>query len=193
VVWDSVDCISLLFEQALQMGPSLSSRLKAWLDLERTRRYEGWLVTQFDRVLVTSETDKQALEALHAIRNTQYASRFTRRPELVEGFHVSRPMQPATLNLEPETITVLPNGVDLDYFKPMDVPQDSATLILTGKMSYHANVAAARYLVREIMPQVWAQRPDAKLCIVGKDPPREITNLKSQMSNIQYPISNIKS
>ena len=37
VIWDSVDCISLLFEQALRMGPSLGSRLKAWLDLERTR------------------------------------------------------------------------------------------------------------------------------------------------------------
>jgi len=181
IVWDSVDCISLLFEQALQMGPSLASRLKAWLDLERTRRYEGWLATQFDRVLVTSQADRQALQDL-ASHITHHVSRFT--------FHVPRSVQPATLNLEPETITILPNGVDLDYFKPMDVPRDPATLVLTGKMSYHANVAAALYLVREIMPRVWAQRPDVKLCIVGKDPPKEITKLKAQISNIKSPISN---
>ena len=181
VIWDSVDCISLLFEQALQMGPSLGSRLKAWLDLERTRRYEGWLVRQFDRVLVTSPTDKEALEELAASRKSQVAGHMSSATDK---------MQLATLNPEPETITVLPNGVDLNYFSPMDVPRSPATLVLTGKMSYHANVAAALYLVREIMPRVWAQRPDAKLCIVGKDPPKEITKLKAQISNIQYPISN---
>jgi glycosyltransferase involved in cell wall biosynthesis len=80
---------------------------------------------------------------------------------------------------------VLPNGVDLNYFQPLDVPRDSATIVLTGKMSYHANVAAALYLGREIMPRVWAQRPDVKLYIVGKDPPREITNLKPVLSGAE--------
>ncbi len=151
VVWDSVDCISLLFEQTLQRGPSLGSRLKAWLDLERTRRYEGWLVRQFDRVLVTSQADRRALQDLALCS-----------------------LQPAALSLESGTITVLANGVDLDHFKPLDVPRDPATLILTGKMSYHANVAAALYLVREIMPLIWARQPDVKLHIVGKDPAKEI-------------------
>lgn len=31
------------------------------LELERTRRYEAWLVGQFNRVLVTSDVDRQAL------------------------------------------------------------------------------------------------------------------------------------
>ncbi|MCB0168421.1 MAG: glycosyltransferase, partial [Anaerolineae bacterium] len=35
-----------------------------------------------------------------------------------------------------ERFEVLPNGVDLDYFKPMDVPRDGQTLVFTGKMSY---------------------------------------------------------
>jgi glycosyltransferase involved in cell wall biosynthesis len=160
VVWDSVDCISLLFEQALQMGANLGSRLRAGLDLARTRRYEGWLVSQFDRVLVTSEVDRQALQDLVS-RSTFQVSRFTD--------HVSR----FTPNPQ-SAITVLPNGVDLDYFQPLDVPKDSATLVITGKMSYHANVAAAIYLGRDIMPRVWAQRPEVKLYIVGKDPPEEI-------------------
>jgi glycosyltransferase involved in cell wall biosynthesis len=44
-------------------------------------------------------------------------------------------------------------------------------------MSYHANVTAALYLVEEIMPRVWAQRPEVKVWIVGKDPPREVQRL----------------
>jgi hypothetical protein len=34
-----------------------------------------------------------------------------------------------------------------------------------------------QHLVNEIMPRVWEQRPDARLLIVGKDPPREIEEL----------------
>jgi glycosyltransferase involved in cell wall biosynthesis len=163
VVWDSVDCISLLFEQALQMGPSLSSRLKAWLDLARTRRYEGWLVTQFDRVLVTSDIDRQSLKEL---ANRQIGKSANRKSKIENRQSAIRNPQSA--------ITVLPNGVALDYFTPTDEPRESATLVITGKMSYHANVAAALYLMREIMPRVWAQRPEVKLLIVGQDPPREI-------------------
>ncbi len=153
-----MDCISYLFEQAAQESRSAFGRLVTRLELGRTRRYEGWLVGQFDSVLVTSETDRQALEILHASRFTQHASRFT--------------------SYTPP-ITVLPNGVDLAYFTPTDEPREPDTLIFSGKMSYHANVTAALYLVHDIMPHVWAQRPDVKVWIVGKDPPREITNLKT--------------
>lgn len=46
-VYDSVDCIGLLFEKALHSPPSLGSRFVAWLDLGRTRRYEGHLISQY--------------------------------------------------------------------------------------------------------------------------------------------------
>jgi glycosyltransferase involved in cell wall biosynthesis len=69
-----------------------------------------------------------------------------------------------------ERLIVLPNGVDLDYFKPLEIPRDPATLIFSGKMSYHANIAAALDLATQVMPLVWQQRPEAKLLIAGKDP-----------------------
>jgi len=34
------------------------------------------------------------------------------------------------------------------------------------------------YLVHEIMPNIWKKKPDVKLWIVGKDPPREILTLE---------------
>jgi glycosyltransferase involved in cell wall biosynthesis len=68
-------------------------------------------------------------------------------------------------------ISVLPNGVDLDYFRPNpEIQRDAETLVFSGKMSYHANVSMVKYLVTEIMPRIWKVRPTARLIIVGKDP-----------------------
>lgn len=147
VVWDSVDCISHLFRQAAAKSESVLGRLRSQLELKRTQRYEAWLLDKFDHVLVTSSLDKQALLALNG--------RQSHAP-----------------------ISVLHNGVDLDYFTPTPFAQrEDDTIVVSGKMSYHANVTMVMYLVKEIMPHVWAQKPDAKLWIVGKDPTREIQAL----------------
>ncbi|MER3400936.1 MAG: glycosyl transferase family 1 [Thermoflexus sp.] len=68
-------------------------------------------------------------------------------------------------------VVVLPNGVDLEFFRPQPIPRDPATLVFTGKMSYHANVAAALDLIQQIMPRIWARRPEVRLQIVGRNPP----------------------
>lgn len=148
VIWDSVDCISLLFKRTLAQNPTLGARFKAWLDLERTRRYEKWLASQFDRVLVTSEEDAQAMQEMVAANCCQ-----------------------------PAALSVLPNGVNLDYFQPQAAPRAPATLVYLGRMRYHANVAAVLYLVNDIMPHIWAHRPDVTLFIVGSNPPRRIRRL----------------
>ncbi len=148
VVWDSVDCISYLFRQAAEESKSLLGRLRSRLDLERTERFEGWLLHQFDHVLITSPVDKAALAALN-----------------VTG-EAGAP------------ISVIGHGVDAEYFVPdTAVSREPATIVLSGKMSYHANVTMAVYLVREIMPLVWARRPDVKVWLVGKDPSREVQAL----------------
>jgi sugar transferase (PEP-CTERM/EpsH1 system associated) len=74
-------------------------------------------------------------------------------------------------------ISVVANGVDLDYFRPLPEPREPATLVFSGKMSYHANVTAALYMAREIFPRIVARRPDAQLCIVGSRPPRVVREL----------------
>ncbi|MCI0552134.1 MAG: glycosyltransferase [Anaerolineae bacterium] len=148
IVWDSVDCISHLFSQTISRSRSLAGKLMSALELNRTRRAEGELIRLFDHVLITSQTDKEALLRLAPPGNT------------------SAP------------ISVIPNGVDLQYFRrSSDKPRDSQTIVFIGKMSYHANISMVDYLVGEIMPKVWANRPTVKLTIVGKDPPPKIKNL----------------
>ncbi len=68
-MWDSVDCISYLFEQASGQSRSGFGKLITRLDLNRTRRYEGWLPTQVDHVVITSQVDRQALLDLSPDQN----------------------------------------------------------------------------------------------------------------------------
>lgn len=51
-------------------------------------------------------------------------------------------------------------------------------------MSYHANVTAALYLVNDIMPLVWAQRPDVEVWIVGRDPTAEVRKLAANQPTL---------
>jgi len=156
-VYDSVDCISLLFELAARSGAQLRSRLMTAIDLARTRRYEARLLTWYDRVVVTSQRDMDALEGL--------ARRYL-------------PSQ-----ARPAPITVVTNGVDLEYFRSPETrffPKNlvsPSTVVFTGKMSYHANVAAALYFAREVLPRIWVTDPEVRFQIVGKDPPQAVRQL----------------
>ena len=150
LVWDSVDCISHLFRRTSTESQMPRARLAARLELGRTERFEGSATTAFDRVLVTSDADRHELLQL-----TRAAT--------------SSPREPC--------VDVVPNGVDLDYFSPTDGPREPMTLVVTGKMSYHANATAAVWFVRQVMPAVWAVHPSARVWIVGKDPGREVQKL----------------
>ena len=141
VVWDSVDCISHLFQQSAKQSRSFFGKFMTRFELSRTRRAEGDLACRFDHVLVTAPSDRNALLGL------------------------------TPLGKKPSEISVLPNGVDLEYFHPStEFQRDPETIIFSGKMSYHANISMAKYLVEEIMPRIWKFRPTARLYIVGKDP-----------------------
>lgn len=148
IVWDSVDCISYLFQQASSRSGSLFGKLVTRFELGRTRSAEGRLVSAFDHVLVTSATDKTALLDI-----------------VPQGAHAA-------------PITVLSNGVDQDYFRlNPEIERDPDTLVFSGKMSYHANVSMVMYLLNEIMPRLWEKRPSVRLVVVGKDPPASIRKL----------------
>lgn len=152
IVWDSVDCISYLFEQAARVSRNPFGKLVTQFELPSTRRYERELIQRFERVLVTSSQDRNALLEL---------------------------TQSATVPAEGTRIQVLSNGVDLNYFQPMDIAREPQTIVLTGKMSYHANVTAALYLVNQVMPLVWQKKPEARVEIVGQKPTPQVQALAS--------------
>ena len=75
-------------------------------------------------------------------------------------------------------ILIIPNGVDHDYFKPME-REKNYDLVFTGNMSYAPNVNAVEYLTHEIMPLVWETLPEAKLYIAGATPDPKVKHAAS--------------
>jgi sugar transferase (PEP-CTERM/EpsH1 system associated) len=80
---------------------------------------------------------------------------------------------------ERNKIHVIPNGVDHDFFAPVDT-EKKADLVFTGNMAYPPNVDAAEFLVNQIMPLVWKKMPGAKVMIAGATPDKRVTSLKSE-------------
>jgi sugar transferase (PEP-CTERM/EpsH1 system associated) len=158
LVWDAVDCISLLCKHTIAAGPSLPVRTVAWLEYNRTRRYEARLLSQLQHVVITSERDRQAMIDLRCLLTKDKMSGDERLGE---------------------DITVLSNGVDLEYFRPLQQERRRFNLVFSGKMSYHANIATALYLYHHIMPLIWQHRPEATLTLVGSSPPKAIQRLAS--------------
>ena len=150
-VYDAVDCMGDLLAQTAAKGPTLASRLAARVELQRTRRFERRLVECFDRTLISAERERDALLAA-AGASPQKAAR----------------------------VHALPHGVDVEHFAPPAGPRDPATLVFVGRMAYHANLAAARYLAVELMPRIWTRRPDARLRLVGADPPAALRTIAAQ-------------
>lgn len=134
----------------------------------------------FERTLQAGPSLKSRLLArLDLARTRHYESQLADRFQRVL---ITSPQDQAALvkisnPARANRIVVLPNGVDLDYFSPMDLARDPATVVFSGKMSYHANEAAALDLATQIMPLVHQRLPQAKLVLVGKDPSAKITGL----------------
>jgi sugar transferase (PEP-CTERM/EpsH1 system associated) len=69
----------------------------------------------------------------------------------------------------PGTATAATNGVDLDYFRPQDVPTQLACAFV-GALDYPPNVDAAVWFAAEIWPRVRAVHPTAEFRVIGRQP-----------------------
>lgn len=74
-------------------------------------------------------------------------------------------------------VDVVPNGVDTKTLRPLPEHGGPPSLLFVGSMAYRPCTDAAIWLVREILPLIRAQHPDAEVWIVGKQPPPEVLAL----------------
>ncbi len=74
--------------------------------------------------------------------------------------------------------TIVPNGVDLDHFKPRArKPAPAPVLAFLGRMDYFPNVDAVTYFVKQILPLIRRSLPEAKFRIIGSNPTRTVRRL----------------
>jgi glycosyltransferase involved in cell wall biosynthesis len=73
-------------------------------------------------------------------------------------------------------VTVIPNGVDLERFRPTPLPSEPR-LLFSASFNYPPNVDAAQWLCDEILPLVRAEVPEVALDLVGRNPVPEVEAL----------------
>jgi sugar transferase (PEP-CTERM/EpsH1 system associated) len=81
-------------------------------------------------------------------------------------------------------IHVVPNGIDVDAFQPSGPACDQPRAVFCGVMNYQPNVEAAVWFSKRVWPLVIAERPDARLAIVGSSPAPEVVALARDESTI---------
>lgn len=72
---------------------------------------------------------------------------------------------------------VIDNGVDVDYFAPMDSEVDTNRLVFTGSMDWRPNQDATIWFARRIMPILRDNRPKLTAVFVGRNPPPAVQAL----------------
>lgn len=65
-------------------------------------------------------------------------------------------------------LVVIPNGVDLDHFRPTMASPQADTLVFNGSLTYTPNYDAMQHFLREIYPLIKARRPGVRLVITGR-------------------------
>lgn len=81
------------------------------------------------------------------------------------------------LGTQAEHISVVPNGVDTEYFTPPKSLREQDSLVFCAKMDYYPNAQAMLSFCQEVLPRIWEVRPQTRLTIVGNKPPQEVMNL----------------
>ena len=88
-------------------------------------------------------------------------------------------------------ITVIPNGVDTQFFKPY-AAEKRYDVVFTGNMGYPPNIDGAEFLVKEIMPLVWSERPETTVVIAGANPAPKVKGLASDKVKITGWVDDIR-
>ncbi|MDY6289193.1 MAG: glycosyltransferase [Bacteroidales bacterium] len=88
-------------------------------------------------------------------------------------------------------IHIIPNGVDFDYFKPME-HEKKYDIVFCGNMRYEPNVHASNYLVKRVMPLVWEEFPKATLLLAGAYPKHKVSQLANDRVTVTGFVDDIR-
>jgi polysaccharide biosynthesis protein PslH len=140
LVADLCDATSSRVRREMRYAPAARLPILA-LEYIEVRRVERRLMRRAQHALFASARDRADLVRVEGQRDD--------------------PLAPAS---------VVPNGVDLAFWKRATRALGRDEIVLTGAMDYPPNVDTAIHLVEDILPRVRATVPKAHVSIVGRDP-----------------------
>jgi glycosyltransferase involved in cell wall biosynthesis len=87
--------------------------------------------------------------------------------------------------LHERKISVIPTGVDVDYFRPTRDTETANSLVFTGSMDWLPNEDAMIYFIRSILPLIRNECPAVTLEIAGRNPSGKLKTLTERDKKIQ--------
>jgi len=88
-------------------------------------------------------------------------------------------------------ISIVPNGVDTGHFENSHVSK-KYDIVFAGNMNYPPNIAAAIFLVEEILPKLKSQFPNVTVLIAGANPSTEVLNLATESITVSGWMNDIR-
>lgn len=84
-------------------------------------------------------------------------------------------------------VDVVPNGVDLEYFRPAPEPAtvEPDSLVFVGGLGWYPNADAIRFFLCEVWPLVKRSHPKCRFRIVGRGPPDDIKAIAAADPNVE--------
>ena len=161
-----LDAHNALYRVPRRMARHESNPIKRLLLKREARalaRYEADAYRRFDQVVFVTEQDRQALAALAALTAQS------------NGADPGKALD----------ASVIPICVDPDT-KPLVQRVGSPEAVThLGTMFWPPNVEGTLWFACQVFPRVLEQAPDARLLVVGKDPPREVRALPMRVRSVQ--------
>jgi polysaccharide biosynthesis protein PslH len=93
---------------------------------------------------------------------------------------------------DPRRISVIPTGVDTEYFQPLQSPEQPDTMAFTGSMDWMPNEDGVAYFVEKILPLIRLEIPEAAFWAVGRRPPRRLQALASDSVVVTGAVEDIR-
>jgi len=93
---------------------------------------------------------------------------------------------------DPARLSVIPTGVDTEYFQPLEGPTQPGSIVFTGSMDWMPNEDGVAYFVEKIFPLVLREIPQAKFWAVGRRPPRRVRALASDSVVVTGAVEDIR-
>jgi sugar transferase (PEP-CTERM/EpsH1 system associated) len=79
-----------------------------------------------------------------------------------------------------EEITVLPNGVDMDFWSGKADAPKKYDLLYCGNMKYPPNIESAKFTAEKVLPILHQKDPKINFIIAGADPAKSVRQLESE-------------
>jgi len=92
-----------------------------------------------------------------------------------------------------DSITVLPNGIDNQYFTPPEVPKlPQYDVCFVGNLGYHPNIEACKFLIQSILPKLIAKHPNIKVLLAGARPSKQLLELANESVTVSGWLDDIR-